>query len=185
VALKVIAPGLLHKTDAGAVRLGLEGAAAAEGAARAGAAAAEGAGHRPSGFLVQRMAPAGEEMLVGVVGDPLFGPVVACAAGGVTAELTGDVAVRITPLTEADAKEMIRSLRTFPLLDGYRGRPKADVEALEEVLLRTSALVQAHSEVAEMDLNPVIVGPDGAVIVDARVRIEPPPPRRPWPSVDR
>jgi acyl-CoA synthetase (NDP forming) len=74
---------------------------------------------------------------------------------------------------------MVRSLKTFPLLDGYRGAPKADVAGLEDVLLRVSALVEAHSEIAEMDLNPLIVSGDGAVVVDARVRLEPTAPRRP------
>jgi acyl-CoA synthetase (NDP forming) len=93
------------------------------------------------------------------------------------------VVVRITPLTVADARDMVRSLRTFPLLDGYRGRPKTNVPALEEMLLRVSALVEAHTEVVEMDLNPVIVNPSAAVVLDARIRIEPPPPRRPWPAL--
>jgi acetyl coenzyme A synthetase (ADP forming)-like protein len=184
VALKAVAPDLLHKTDAGAVQLGLSGPREVEDAAREMAAAVEAAGHGVDDFLVQRMAPPGEEMLVGVVGDPSFGPVVACGAGGVTTELLNDVSVRITPLTEADAGEMVRSLRTFPLLNGYRGRPKADVARLEELLSRVSTMVESHAEIAEMDLNPVIVGPDGATIVDARIRLEPARPRRPWPAVD-
>jgi acetyl coenzyme A synthetase (ADP forming)-like protein len=183
VALKAIARGLLHKSEHGAVRLGLGGGDVVEGAASAMARELERGDHEVEGFIVQRMAPAGEEMIVGVVGDPVFGPVVACGAGGVTTELLRDVAVRITPLTEADAREMVRSLRTFPLLEGYRGRPRADVEALEETLMRVSSLVEAHAEVVEMDLNPVIVGPGGVVVVDARVRVEPPPPRRPWPAL--
>jgi acetate---CoA ligase (ADP-forming) len=113
---------------------------------------------------------------------PVFGPVV-CGAGGVTTELLNDVVVRITPLTVADARDMVRSLRTFPLLDGYRGRPKANVAALEEMLLRVSALVDAHTEVAEMDLNPVVVNATGALVLDARIRMETPPPLRPWPAL--
>ena len=93
-------------------------------------------------------------------------------------ELLKDVAVRLTPLTDLDAAEMVRSLATFPLLDGYRGAPKADVGALEDLLLRVGALVEVHPEVAELDCNPVKVLPDGVVVVDARVRVEPasPPP---------
>jgi acetyl coenzyme A synthetase (ADP forming)-like protein len=183
VALKAVAPGLVHKTDSGGVRLGLSGGDTVEGAAAQMARAVEQAGHPLEGFIVQRMAKGGEEMLVGVVGDPVFGPVIACGAGGVTTELLNDVVVRLTPLTVADARDMVRSLRTFPLLDGYRGRPKANVPALEEMLLRVSALVEAHAEVAEMDLNPVIVSPSGVLVLDARIRIEPPPPRRPWPAL--
>jgi acetate---CoA ligase (ADP-forming) len=132
------------------------------------------AGHDVERFLVPLMVPAGVEMLVGVVHDPLFGPVVACGAGGTAVELLRDVEVSITPLTDADAAAMVRSLATFPLLDGYRGAPPADVAALEDLLLRVSGLVEAHPEVAEMDCNPVMVLPagKGAVVVDARVRVE-------------
>jgi acyl-CoA synthetase (NDP forming) len=91
----------------------------------------------------------------------------------------GDAAARITPLTDSDAREMLRTLRTFPLLSGYRGSPPCDVDAIEDVLLRLSALVEAHSEVAELDLDPLVAAGDGAVVVDARVRLEPPPPPRP------
>jgi acyl-CoA synthetase (NDP forming) len=120
------------------------------------------------------MVAAGVEMLVGVVNDPSFGPVVACGAGGTAVELLRDVEVRIIPLSDVDAAAMVRSLATFPLLDGYRGAPPADVAALEDLLLRVGALVEAHPEVAELDLNPVMVLPrgQGAVVVDARVRIE-------------
>lgn len=125
------------------------------------------------------MAPDGVEMLVGMVNDRSFGPVVVCGAGGTTAELLKDVAIRIVPLTNRDADEMVRSLRTFPLLDGYRGRPRADVQALQAVLLRVGIMVEAHPEIAELDLNPVVVTPDGSVIVDARVRVEAAPHRPP------
>ena len=136
-------------------------------------------GQHVEGYLVQRMVPQGVEMLVGVVHDPQFGPVVACGAGGVSAEILQDVAVRITPLTDVDADEMVRSLRTYPLLTGYRGSPKADVEALEDLILRVSSLVDNHAEIVEMDCNPVMVLARGAVIVDARVRVEQARPSRP------
>jgi acetate---CoA ligase (ADP-forming) len=179
VALKAIAAGVLHKSDVGAVRLRLKGASEVERAAREMSEALEQAGHEVSGFQVQRMAPEGVEMLVGVVQDQHFGPVLACGAGGTATELLKDVAVRITPITRGDAGRMVRSLKTFPLLDGYRGAAKADVAALEDVLLRVSALVEAHSEIAEMDLNPLIVHSTGAVVVDARIRLEAGAPRPP------
>ena len=122
-------------------------------------------------------------MLVGVVHDEQFGPVVACGAGGTAVELVHDVAVRITPMTARDAHDMVRSLRTFPLLDGFRGAPKADVAALEDVLLRISALVSAHPQIAELECNPVVVTPDGATSVDIRARVQPVPARPPSPSV--
>ena len=125
------------------------------------------------------MAEQGVELLVGVVHDASFGPVLVCGAGGTSAELLGDVAVRITPLTDLDASEMLRSLRTFPLLDGYRGLPKCDIAAVERVLVALSVLVEAHPEIAELDANPLIAGPDGAVIVDSRIRIQPPVAARP------
>jgi acyl-CoA synthetase (NDP forming) len=179
VALKAVAPRLVHKTEAGAVRLGLSGAKAVQTAAAemAGGLAAEG--YAVDGFLVQRMVGEGVELLVGVVHDASFGPVIACGAGGTAVELLKDVAVRITPLTDLDAAEMVRSLATYPLLEGYRGAPKADVAALEELLLRVSALVEAHPTIAELDCNPVKVLPDGVVVVDARVRVEPAAPPLP------
>jgi acetate---CoA ligase (ADP-forming) len=172
VALKAVAPGLVHKTEAHAVRLHLTGADQVRTAAGEMAAAVAAEGYTVDGFLVQRMVGEGVELLVGVVHDASFGPVIACGAGGTAVELLKDVAVRITPLTDLDAAEMVRSLQTFPLLEGYRGAPRADVAALEDLLLRVSALVEAHPEVAELDLNPVRALADGVMVVDARVRVE-------------
>jgi acetyl coenzyme A synthetase (ADP forming)-like protein len=183
VAVKAVAPTLVHKTDAGGVALGLVGGVAVAAAARDMQESAAAAGHEVEGYLVQRMAPAGVEMLVGVVHDPLFGPVVACGGGGTTAELIGDVAVRLSPVTDRDAHDMVRSLRTYPLLRGHRGASPVDVDALEDAVLRLAALVDEHAEIAEVDMNPVIVSADGAAVVDARMRVEQPPPRRPWPAV--
>ena len=178
LALKAMAPTLLHKSDAGGVRLGLT-TDDIEDAAREMMTRIAHRGHELSGFQVQAMVGDGVEMLVGVVNDRLFGPILACGAGGTTAELLKDIAVRITPLSELDADEMVRSLKTFPLLDGYRGAPKADVGALKELMLRISAMVEGHAEIAELDCNPVMVGEHGAVVVDARVRLEMPVPKRP------
>ncbi len=183
VALKAHAPGLVHKSDAGAVRLGLSDPAAVRRAAADIRAGVEQAGHRLEALVVQPMAPPGVELIVGVVNDHSFGPVIACGAGGTAAELLHDVAVRITPVSDLDAREMLRSLRTFPLLDGYRGTPPCDVAAIEDVLLRVSAMVEAHPEIAELDCNPLIAGPAGAVIVDARIRVESSPSAPPMPSL--
>ena len=172
VALKAVSPLLLHKTEAHAVQLGLSSSRQVRTAAAKMAKAVADQGHPVDRFLVQRMVDDGVELLVGVVHDALFGPVVACGAGGTAVELLKDVAVRLAPLTDRDAAEMVRSLATFPLLDGYRGAPKADVAALEDLLLRVSALVEAHPEIAELDCNPVKVLPDGVVVVDARIRVE-------------
>ncbi|MGZ4215638.1 MAG: bifunctional acetate--CoA ligase family protein/GNAT family N-acetyltransferase [Solirubrobacteraceae bacterium] len=183
VALKAIAPGLLHKREAGGVRLGLEGPDAVRAGAREIDAAVTGSGFALEGLVVQPMVPAGVELIVGMVNDPSFGPVVACGAGGAAAELLQDVAVRITPLTDLDAREMLRSLRTFPLLDGYRRAPRCDVAAIEDTLLRVGAMVEAHPEIVELDCNPLIAGPSGVAIVDVRLRITAAPPARPTSSL--
>jgi acetate---CoA ligase (ADP-forming) len=128
-------------------------------------------GIEPAGFVVQRMVTDGVEMFVGMTHDPVFGPVLAVGAGGTAVELTKDIAVRITPITDLDANEMVRELATFPLLDGYRGAPKTDIGAIEHVLLGLSALVEDHPAILEMDLNPVMALVDGAVVVDAPVHV--------------
>ncbi len=179
VALKAVAAGLVHKSDAGGVALGLEGPEAVRAAGLAMQAEIARSGHELEGLLVQPMAPAGVELIVGVVHDQSFGPVLACGAGGTTAELIKDVAVRITPVTDLDAREMLRSLKTFPLLDGYRGAVPCDQGAIEDLLRRISAMVQAHPEIAELDCNPVIAGPGGVTIVDARIRVAASDPPRP------
>jgi acetyl coenzyme A synthetase (ADP forming)-like protein len=179
VAVKALGPAIVHKTEVGAVRLGLS---SPEEAARAAAQMAEdirAAGLEVSGFLVQEMVLGGVEMLVGVAHDRLFGPVIACSAGGTAVELVRDVSVSVTPITDLDAAEMVRTLKTFPLLTGFRGAPPADVDALEDVLLRVGAMVEAHPSIAEMDCNPVMVLPGGARVVDARIRVEDVPPEKP------
>jgi acetate---CoA ligase (ADP-forming) len=183
VAMKAIAKGLVHKSDAGGVLLGLDGPDAVTAAAQQIKEAVEGAGHELEGLVIQPMVPEGVELIVGVVNDHSFGPVLACGAGGTTAELIKDVSVRITPVSDLDAADMIGSLQTFPLLDGYRGAPKCDIAAIEDVLLRVSAMVEAHPEIIELDLNPLVASPEGALIVDARVRVEMAPPVVPMPSL--
>jgi acyl-CoA synthetase (NDP forming) len=120
------------------------------------------------------MVATGVETIVGVTHDPSFGPLVLFGLGGTTAELLGDRTLRILPLTDVDAHDLVRSLRGSPLLFGYRGRPEVDVGALEELLLRVGRLAEDVPEVAEMDLNPVVVTADGAVAVDVKVRVAPP-----------
>ncbi|MEJ2708262.1 MAG: GNAT family N-acetyltransferase [Anaerolineales bacterium] len=173
VALKAVAAGLVHKTEAGAVRLFLAGSEETEKAAQEMLKQLESSGLKGTGFIVQPMVQSGVEMLVGVTHDPVFGPIVVCGTGGVLVELLKDVVVRITPLTDQDAREMIRSLKTFPLLSGYRGGPVYDVTALEQMILRVGALVEDIHEIGELDLNPVIVLPEGqgVSLVDARVRV--------------
>jgi acyl-CoA synthetase (NDP forming)/RimJ/RimL family protein N-acetyltransferase len=183
LVLKAAGEGIVHKTELGAVELGLSGEQEVSRAARRMSRRLRKAGLHADSFLVQREVSEGVEMLAGISVDPLLGPLVACGAGGTAVEVLGDVAVRLAPLTDLDARRMIRSLSTFALLDGYRGAPPADVGALEDVLLRLGALADAHPEVIELDCNPVVVGEHGATIVDARVRVEPPQSGPAWPAL--
>ena len=114
--------------------------------------------------------------MVGVTQDPLFGPLIAFGLGGIHVEILGDVRFRITPLTDRDAGEMVREIRGYRLLQGYRGQGPADVDTIQEVLLRISRLVEEISEITELDLNPIFALPpgEGCRIVDARIRVEPP-----------
>lgn len=171
VALKAVAPTLVHKSDAGGLRLGLQNGEI-ETAAREMEARLNAQGYAPVHFLVQPMAMPGVEMLIGTVQDARFGPIVACGAGGTTVELLKDVAVRLAPLSRRDAQEMIHELRTLPLLEGYRGATPKDVDALIDVLLRVAQLAEDLTQIAEMDLNPLLLHERGATLVDARVRIE-------------
>ncbi|MGH2776040.1 MAG: GNAT family N-acetyltransferase [Actinomycetota bacterium] len=179
VVLKAVAPGLVHKTEAGGVRLGLQGVDEVQAAAVEMEESVRAAGHEVEEFLIQPVVPDGVEMIVGVALDPSFGPVIACGAGGTAVELLKDISVRITPLTDEDVRGMIRGLATYPLLEGYRGSEPVDIASLEELLLRVSTMVEAHPEILEMDCNPVKVTPAGSSIVDARVRVAPVEPALP------
>jgi acetyl coenzyme A synthetase (ADP forming)-like protein len=171
VALKAVGPGLLHKTERNAVRLNLTDAVAIRAVAQEFESQFRG---EMSGMIVQRMVPGGVEMLVGAIQDPTFGSIVVCGSGGVLVELLGDTALRLHPVTDRDAGEMIGELRGATLLRGFRGAPPADEPALRETILRVSALLTVCPEIQELDLNPVKVLPTGTCVVDARVRIDRP-----------
>ena len=168
VVIKAEVPGLLHKTDAGAVELDLHGA----GEVRAAMRRLQGkfAG-RLAGVLVEPMITGGTETIIGVVQEPVFGPVVVFGLGGILTKTLSDHVARLAPLTSADADDLIHSLRAAPLLLGHNGQPAADIEALRGTLLRISRLADDLPQVAELDLNPVIARPDGAIAVDARIRV--------------
>jgi acetyl coenzyme A synthetase (ADP forming)-like protein len=175
VAIKLVSSTVLHKSDVGGVHLGLRSAEATADAYRAiaSALAERGLADAMEGALVQPMIADGVECLVGVVSDPIFGPLIAFGLGGVTAEVIGDVSFRLQPLTDVDADVLIDSVKAAKLLRGYRGNPPADVAALRSLLLRISQLVEDVPEVAEMDLNPVMVRESGhgVVVLDARLRL--------------
>jgi acyl-CoA synthetase (NDP forming) len=172
--IKGLGATILHKTERGAVHVGI----ADETALREAVADLS---RRLSGeidsLLVQRMVPRGVEMLVGALQDPTFGPLVVCGAGGTLVDLLADTAFRLNPLAVEDAAEMIEELRVTPLLRGYRGAAPADEAALRDVLLRVSTLLEICPEIQELDCNPLTVLPDGACAVDVRVRVERAAPR--------
>ena len=173
----------VHKSDVGGVRLGARTPAAAAGAVLAIRADLEAAGRPGLGdeFLVQEQIESGREMIVGVSRDALLGPLVMVGLGGELVELLGDVTLRLAPLTDDDIEDMLGSLRSYPLLTGYRGAPPLDVGALRQVLQAVSALADDMPEIVEMDLNPVLVLEKGAVAVDVRIRVPARAPSR-WPG---
>ena len=179
VALKALGPTILHKTEVGGVRLGISNEEDLRAACRD---LSERLRESLAEFLVQAMVAGGVEVLVGVIQDPTFGPLVVYGSGGTLVELVADVAFRLHPLTDADASAMLEEVKGTALLRGYRGAPRADEAALKDLLLRVSALIEHCPEVREMDLNPVKVLASGLRVVDARVRVArrsvPPPSRR-------
>jgi len=168
VALKVLGP--VHKSEGGGVQLGLLGH---EAVAEAYEAMQRSFGHAMTGALLQPMvASGGVETIIGALQDPAFGPLVVFGLGGVTVEVLGDHLTRLAPLTDIEAREMVTGLRGSTLLTGYRGNPPVDVDGLVQVLHRVSRLAEDMPEVVELDCNPVIVTPEGVLVVDARIRVD-------------
>jgi len=172
LALKVVSPDLLHKSDAGGVKVGLKSAAEVEDAIRAMMKLPAIANARLDGFLVEEMAPAGQEMVIGGFNDPQFGPMVMVGLGGIFVEVMADVAFRICPVTRLDAEEMLDELKGAALLKGARGKKPVSRTAIVDALLKiggAGGLLMTHaSDIAEADVNPLIVSEHGAVAVDAR-----------------
>ena len=169
--LKIVSPQITHKSDVGGVKLNL-GSASEVGAAfdaimEAARRAAPDA--EVEGVSVQRMAEPGIEVIVGMTTDAQFGPVLMFGLGGVLVEVLKDVAFRVVPIAPRDARQMVREIQGFPVLQGYRGQPPADLDALEGLLLKLSGFIERHPEIAELDLNPVFAYPKRAVAVDARI----------------
>ncbi len=176
VVVKLASATLVHKSEWKGVHLNLKDADAVRRAFRAMRETLEAAGRAGEmlGVTVQPMAGGGTEVMIGMTEDPSFGPLVAFGLGGVTVELLGDVVFRITPLTDLDVWNMIKGIRGYKLLDGYRNTPKRDQEALAEMLLRVSRLVEAVPAISEMDFNPVRVYDEGqgAQVLDARIMVK-------------
>jgi hypothetical protein len=169
IVLKLDALDLPHKSDLGLVRLGLTGDDAVRGAAGDLFATARRHGIDARGLLVQPMADAGVEIIVGMRRDPSFGPAVVVGLGGVLAEILDDVAIRLAPIRQDEALAMLGELRGARVLDGVRGRAPVDRDAVAELIVALARLGDARPDILEIDLNPVIASPDGAVAVDALV----------------
>lgn len=171
VVLKIASPDVVHKSDAGGVKIGVSGDDAVAAAYDEIAAAVQAAqpGARVDGVSVQAMADPGVEVIIGVSRDPQFGPLLMFGLGGVLVEVLGDVSFRVAPLTERDASEMVREIKGFPILRGHRGSPPADLDAIERALLDLSRFADSRPDVSEIDLNPIIAHPKGLTAVDARV----------------
>ena len=177
VALKIVSPEVVHKTDIGGVVLGLGTADEVQEAARSIVGGQEGqrgqgTSPAPTGLLIQQMAPSGTETIVGTTRIPRVGAMVMFGLGGIYVEVMRDVVLRLAPLLDTDAAAMIRGVRLYKLLEGVRGEAARDLAALKEVVLRISQLTERHPQVAEMDINPLVALENGAVAVDARVELE-------------
>jgi acyl-CoA synthetase (NDP forming) len=174
VALKIASSDVVHKSDAGGVKLNL-GAVEQVGQAYDDIMAAIKKAYpqaKVQGVSVQKMARPGVEVIVGMSKDAQFGPVLMFGLGGVLVEILKDVSFRIVPLVKRDAAEMIREIKGYPLLEGYRGSEPVDIANLEDMILKVSDFVEKHPDIKELDLNPIFAYKDGAVAVDARVVLE-------------
>lgn len=173
VVVKAVVPRLVHKSEAGAVALDLRGEVELERALDDMDRRLSRAGLEPAGFVVQRMGRGGHEVIFGLSTDPRFGPLVMFGLGGRYVEVFRDVRFGVTPLAPAEAAQMVRAIRGFPLLAGVRGEPGADLDQLEEVLLRIAQLAQRHPRIRELDINPFLATPPGgeAAALDVRIRV--------------
>lgn len=174
VVLKIISPDVIHKSDAGGVLVNLKNPTDVRNAYNKILENVKNynANAKIVGILVQEMAPQSTETIVGAIKDPQFGPTIMFGLGGIFVELLKDVNFRVAPITAEDAMQMITQLKAYPLLKGFRNTPPSDIDALADVLLKTSKLVMENPEIKELDLNPVLAYPKGAKTVDARIILE-------------
>jgi len=175
LVLKIVSADVIHKSDAGGVKLGLKSRAQVSKAYTEIVSSIKKSypQARIDGVSVQRMARPGVEVIVGMTKDPQFGPVLMFGLGGILVELLKDVSFRIVPLTKEDAGEMIREIKGYPLLRGYRGQEPVDIAYLEELIIKVSKFVERKPEVNALDINPIFAYNDGAIAVDARMTLEP------------
>ena len=174
VVLKIASKDIVHKSDAGGVKLGLK-TPEEVGKAYDDILSSISQKHPDAviqGITVQKAARPGTEVIIGMLKDDQFGPVLMFGLGGIFVEILKDVSFRIVPLTEKDAASMIREIKGYPLLEGYRGKEAVDVPGLEKALLRISDFIQKYPEIKEFDLNPIFAYNDGNIAVDARIVLE-------------
>ena len=173
VVLKVVSPDITHKSDVGGVKVGLKSIKEVERAYSEikRSAAEKVPGAEIWGVSVQKMAPQGVELIIGMTKDEQFGPVIMFGLGGIFVEVLKDVSFRIVPLTRRDASEMIREIKGFPILGGYRGEP-VDISSIEDMIMKLSEFAYKNEDVKEIDMNPVFAYRDKAFAVDARIVLE-------------
>ncbi len=174
VVLKIVSSDITHKSDVGGVVTGLNDS---EGVGQAYDKMVSSIKEQfpqaaIDGVSVQPQAPPGVEIIIGMTRDPQFGPAIMFGLGGVTVEIFNDVSIRIAPLSREDISEMVREVKGYKLLNGYRGKPKVDTDILEDWLLKVSDLAMNHPRIKELDINPIFAYADGAVAVDARILLE-------------
>ncbi len=174
VVLKIASPDVIHKSDAGGVKVGLQNATQVSRAYKEIMTSVKQKHPKATidGVSVQPMAKPGVEVIIGMSKDPQFGPVLMFGLGGILVEILKDVSFRIVPLARRDAREMIRDIKGYPVLEGYRGQEPANVPFLEEMLLKVSDFAEQNPEIKELDLNPIFAYRDGAIAVDARIVLE-------------
>ena len=174
VVVKAVGPELVHKSDLGAVKVDLRSSSELEKAIREIRAKLAGAGIENTGFLLQELGRGGHEVIFGITTDARFGPLLMFGLGGKYVEVLRDVRFGVPPLAPQEAREMIRGIQGFPLLEGVRGEAGADLELLEEILLRIAQLSERHPTIQELDINPFVAGDrKSAKALDVRIRVAP------------
>lgn len=171
IVLKIISPQILHKSDAGGVIININNDQ--ETREEYNNILANARAYKPNaeitGILVQEMAPKGTEIIIGTTTDPTFGPTIMFGLGGIFVEILKDVSFRVAPINIQDAKEMIKEIKAYKILEGARGMPPSDQNTLAEILVKVSNMLMECPEIKELDMNPILAYPDGARIVDARI----------------
>jgi acetyl-CoA synthetase (ADP-forming) len=171
IVLKIISPQILHKSDAGGVIININNDQ--ETREKYNNILANAKAYKPdaeiTGILVQEMAPKGTEIIIGTTTDPTFGPTIMFGLGGIFVEILKDVSFRVAPIDIQDAKEMIKEIKAYKILEGARGMPPSDQNTLAEILVKVSNMLMECPEIKELDMNPILAYPDGARIVDARI----------------